>query len=845
MNKIYQLLILVLFIQPLSLLSQDNKIYGIVVDSLSNEPVPYVAIYLKGSNKGILTDENGKFQIIQETTRDTITTSAMGYSPKSYALNEQKGTIIKIKIVPTGIKLNEVFVKPKKEKYSKKNNPAVIFVEKIMDRQHLTNPFNYANYNYEKYERITFALNNFTKQAQDNWIFEKFSFLKDHIDTSEISGNPILNVSVKEKSSNVYYRKDPKSQKEYITGIKRVGIDDIASQEDMQIFIDDILREIDIYNNDITILGNKFVSPLSKIATNFYKYYLTDTIAVNGDSCIELSFAPHNPLSHGFTGRLYILKNDSTMFIKRVSMNIPPSINLNFVDNLYIKQDFQKAINGARIKVKDDLTIEASLIPGTQGLYARRNTSYRDHSFNIPCDTNIFNYSQNIITSNEAYLKDDLFWDSKRITKISHAENNISNLITKLRSVPIYYWTEKILRVIVSGYIHTSPNSNFDIGPVNSFVSYNDLEGFRFRIGGLSTANLNKRFFTRGYIAYGTKDVKLKYGGELEYSFNDKKYHSREFPIHSLKIAHSYDVNMLGQHYQFTNNDNIFLSLKRQKDKQIIYERITSLEYTLEFYNNFSIKTGITHNREEATMYMPFIDGFGNQYSYYDQTSFIVQLRYAPGEKFYQTKTKRYPVNLDAPIFIFSHTFSPMNFMGSMYTINTTEISSQKRFWLSAFGCFDVILRAGHIWNQAPYPNLLIPNANLSYTIQPESFSLMNPMEFINDSYASWDITYYANGTILNYIPLLKKLKLREVFSFRGLYGHLSDKNNPNYNNTLFRFPKISHTYNMGSKPYMEFGIGIENILKFLRIDYVWRLSYKNANNIDLHGIRIAAHFKF
>lgn len=846
MVKIAKFILLLIFItQPLFLLSQNKKIHGVVVDSLTNNPVPYVAIYLNGSKNGVLADENGTFKFNYEAGCDTITTSVMGYASKRFVLSKLNAGKLTLKITPTGIRLNEILVKPQKEKYSKKNNPAVLFVGKIISRQHLTDPLNNDNYNYEKYERITFALNNFTEHTQNDWMFKKFPFLKDYIDTSDISGKPILNVSIKEKVSNVHYRKEPKAQKEHVSGIKRAGIDDITSQESLQVFIDDVLREIDIYENDITILGNKFVSPLSRIATNFYKFYLTDTLLIDGDSCIELSFAPHNPQTFSFIGRLYVLKNDSSMFIKRVRMNIPPSINLNFIDNLYIKQEFKKASNGTRIKIKDDLTIEASLIPGTQGMYARRNTSYRNHSFEIPPNNIVFNYPQDVIIHDDAYNKDDYFWDIKRISTISNAENNVSDLVTKLRSVPIYYWAEKIIRVIVSGYIHTSKNSKFDIGPVNSFVSYNDLEGVRFRTGGLTTANLNKRLFARGYVAYGTKDGKLKYGGELEYSFHDKKYHSKEFPMHSLKLSHSYDINMLGQQYMFTNSDNVFLSLKRQVNRQIIYERTSRLEYVLEFHNNFSIESGITHNREEATKYMPFINGYGDNFTHYNQTSFNIKLRFAPGEKFYQTKTKRYPVNFDAPIFIISHSFSPTNFLGGMHTINKTEISAQKRFWFSAFGYTDIILRAGHVWDQAPYPNLLIPNANLSYTIQPESYALMNPMEFINDSYASWDLTYYANGAILNYIPLIKKLKLREIFTFRGLYGHLSDKNNPLYNNNLFRFPAIAHTYNMSSKPYIEMGIGIENILKILRIDYVWRLTYKNTHNIDKHGIRIALHFKF
>ena len=218
------------------------------------------------------------------------------------------------------------------------------------------------------------------------------------------------------------------------------------------------------------------------------------------------------------------------------------------------------------------------------------------------------------------------------------------------------------------------------------------------------------------------------------------------------------------------------------------YQRLTSLEYNLELHNNFSLKAILSHDRQESTLYIPFVNGMGTNYNHYNQTSLQLKLRYAPGEKFYQSKTNRYPINKDAPIFELVHTFSPKNILGNMFNINKTEFSAQKRFWFSAFGYTDIIIKGGHVWSKSPYPNLLLPNANLSYTIQPESFALMNPLEFINDSYASWDITYWANGAIFNYIPFLKKLKLREAFSFRGIYGHLSDKNNPDNNPDLFKF---------------------------------------------------------
>ncbi len=840
---IFLFIIASLFCQS-SAFAQSDKINGIVIDSISQNGVPYATIFTPNSQHGIITDEDGVFHYQKPTNPISLNISSVGYKKKTVIITPNDSNII-INLIPDGIILQEVIVKKQREKYSKKNNPAVLFVNKIRSRQDLTDPHNNDYYNYDKYEKITLGLNDFTDQAQNSWMFEQFQFLSEYIDTSEISGKPILNVSVKEKASNVFYKKDGNNKKEFITGIKRNGIDEVTDQESLQTFLEDIFREIDLYQNDINILRNRFVSPLSKIAPDFYRFYLTDTVLINDERCIQLSFAPHNSQAFGFVGHIYVPENDSTMFIKKVSMRVSPSINLNFIEHLYINQEFERASNGCRLKTKDDMIIEISVMPNTQGLYVRKNTSYSKHNFDPIPNQDIFKDSRSTIIDDNAYIQDNTYWNQIRTVPITDNENRVGTMLTQLRRVPIYYWTEKAIRILVSGYIHTASKSKFDIGPVNTSISNNDIEGWRFRFGGITTANLNKHIFTGGFIAYGTKDKKLKYNGELEYSFNEKKYHSREFPIHSIKLTHTYDIDQLGQQYAFTNKDNFFLSFKRHEDNLITYHRLTNLEYHLELYNNFSIKATLSHSRQESTPFVTFIDGNGNNYSHYNQSYAQLKLRYAPGEKFYQSKSQRFPINLDAPIIELTQTYSPKGFMGNMFEINKTEISAQKRFWLSAFGYTDIIIKGGHVWSKSPYPNLLLPNANLSYTIQPESFALMNPLEFINDSYASWDLTYWANGLILNHIPLLKKLKLREAFSFRGIWGHLSNHNNPQFDGTLFQFPQFAQPQKMSSTPYMEAGVGLDNILKILRVDYVWRLSYKDSPNIDKHGIRIALHITF
>ena len=842
----YNIYFLVIFLlTPILAMGQPWTIKGTVINAENNEKVPYAAIFVVGTKTGYMANENGEFEIKHNKRTAKIKISSIGYENKEVNISLPIDSILKITLNPQENLLEEVIVTKKREKYSKKNNPAVTFVNKIRSLKKENDPHRNEFYNYDKYEKITLGLNNFAEQTKDKGILAQFKFLNEYIDTSEVSGKPILNVSVKEKASQIIYRKNPKAKKEYVTGIKRNGIDDITDQESMQVFLEDIFREIDLYENDINILQNRFVSPLSKIAPDFYKFYLTDTVMIDSQRCIQLAFTPHNSATFGFVGYVYVPEGDSTMFIKKVSMKIPSSINLNFIDHMFINQEFIKAEDGSRLKIKDDMVMEISVLPGAQGLYARRNTSYSNHNFTPSQHQHLFDDDRKSIIADDAYIQDDTYWNGIRTSPITKNEEKVGSLLSQLRDVPLYYWTEKILRILVSGYIHTAPESKIDIGPMNTLISNNDVEGWRFRVGGITTANLNKRLFARGFIAYGTKDKKIKYSGELEYSFIDKKYHSREFPVQSLRLTHLYDVDQLGQQYAFTNKDNIFLSLKRHEDNLMTYHRYTNLEYILELHNNFSLVAGLSHDRQEATKYVPFVDGYNNTYNHYNQSSLKIKLRYAPGEKFYQSKTHRYPINLDAPIFELTHTYSPKNFLGSMFEINKTEFSAQKRFWFSAFGFADCILKGGHVWSKAPYPNLLLANANLSYTIQPESFALMNPLEFINDSYVSWDVTYWANGALLNYIPLLKKLKLREAFSFRGLYGHLSDKNDPTKSLELFKFPDTAQPFKMTSTPYMEVGVGVDNLFKILRVDYVWRLTYRNNPNIDKSGIRIALHITF
>ncbi|MDE6295837.1 MAG: carboxypeptidase-like regulatory domain-containing protein, partial [Muribaculaceae bacterium] len=394
--------------------------------------------------------------------------------------------------------------------------------------------------------------------------------------------------------------------------------------------------------------------------------------------------------------------------------------------------------------------------------------------------------------------------------------------MTRLRSIPVIYWGEQVLKILVNGYVATGKKSKIDLGPVNTLISYNHLEGVRLRVGGVTTADLSPHWFGRGYIAYGFKDRKFKYDAEIEYSFLPKKVHAREFPVHLLRARYKYELDMIGQRYFFTNQDNVFLSLKRHQSDLGLYKRDGAIDYELEMTNNLSVMASLDHYTYHATPWLPFVNGAGTNINHYSVSQIAVTLRYAPGERFVQARSYRTPVNLDAPIFTLTQRLAIRHWLNTDFNVNITEASIFKRIWLSAFGYLDVLLKGGKIWSRVQYPELLWPNANLSYTIQPESYSLMNPMEFAMDYYGSLDLTYWMNGLIFNRIPLLKKLKCREVIGYKMLMGGLTRKNNPEFNPELFRFPADAGVTRMTSTPYMELSAGIDNILTILRLDYVW-----------------------
>lgn len=823
-------------------ISADARVVrGVVRDSITNDVLEAVNVYFPKSNGGVLTNSKGEFTFHTLTAEDSIKVSCLGYEPKSEVVTDDKMIVL---LVPVSMDLKEVVVNPGKYKYSKKNNPAVALMERVRKDGPSIDARRRDFFALDKHERIALGLGNYNFEAEGDKTKKRFGFLKEYVDTSAITGLPYLTLSVKDRLASDFYKSGGR-HREVTKAKKSNGIDDSFEQENITALLYDIFREVDIYDNDIALMQQRFVSPLSRIGSNYYKYFITDTLTVDGERCIELSFAPHNPESMGFNGRMYIPAEDSLKYVRKIFMRVPSAVNLNYIKNLYILQDFAKDKEGFMHKASDIMGAEIQIIPGTKELYAERKTKYgRPRTADNSHWEQYFTTSPETIVLPEAENRDAEFWNYHGLT--FSADTRRPPLLTRLRETPFFYWAEKILTILVSGYIKTGRESKFDIGPVNTLISGNSIEGLRLRVGGMTTANLSKYIFGRGYIAYGCKDRKIKYRAEADFSLNPKKYHSREFPVNLFRLCHEYEYDQIGQHYQFTNPDNVFLSLKRARSDKVTLRRLSSLTYMYENNYGFSLETCLRHERQMPTHWLPFItEGSGQSLNRFDVTSLLVKLRFAPGEKFYQSKSDRLPINMDAPIFQLTQEIGFKGLLGTSFTLNKTELSVKKRFWFSAFGFADVMLKGGMIWSKVYYPALMWANANLSYTIQPESFSLMSPMEFATDHYLTLDMTYWGNGILFNRLPLVKRAKLREVITFKTLSGGLNKRNNPAYNKTLLRFPTDAGVSMLSSTPYMELSAGIDNILTILRVDYVWRLTYRHTPHTDKSGVRVSLHFSF
>lgn len=821
-----------------------TTVRGVVKDAVTKERLSFVTIVFDNTEMGTFTDEDGEFRLSNRTNHTSVTASLLGYKPQRLEVHRGVTTTEEIYLLPEDKELEEVVIRPQKEKYSKKNNPAVELIKKVIAHKNENNIKSLNYYQYKEYERIFFAFNDFKPNQAP---FNRYKFLPNYIDTSMIDNKAILPISVREKVTDVFYRKEPKDLKRVVKGSSLEGLDQSFDTEGLDAIIKEVFKDISIFDNSVTLLFHEFVSPLSEHSSvNFYRWYLSDTVTIDNDRYVKLDFAPFNSRDIGFTGNLYI-SLDSTYAVKRAVMRTPKKMNINFVETLVIQHDFKKTKDNHWIPQEEHMAIDVTMLDAMK-FYVDKTRNYENFEVNEPMDP-IF-----VLNAPEVFEKDynkrsKDFWIKNRPPE-HRKDYKMDKMMDDINKIALLKFMLNTGNIISSAYIPTTGDfetSKLDIGTLPTIYSYNSQEGNRLRLTLSTTKNLHPQLFFYGYGAYGTRDETFKYYGEATWALKKVKEHKDEFPKNNLILAYKYDINTLGQRYTQAERDNIFRSLTSSSDKKLTYNRQTQIAYDREYYSGFSFKLSAQTFDETPAGILKFEkqDESGDIYQLdrLKTTEVMLALRYAPNEKFFQQRRKRHSIPSQRLIINLTHAIALKDVLGGQYRYNKTSFSASKRFWLAPFGKLELMGQAEKIWGETPFPFLITPSANNSYTIQRGSYYLIESLEFVHDAQVSWEVYYYMEGLLFNRIPLLKLLKWREVFGFRGFLGHLSDKNNPEYNHNLLLLPQ--ETYTTDKAPYMEYNVGIENIFKFFRIDYVRRLNYLDHSGISKDGIRISFKMNF
>lgn len=766
--------------------------------------------------------------------------------------------------------LRELTVTTSRKRYSRRNNPAVELMRRVIAAKRRTDLASRDFYSYEKYQKLTLASNDVSMTDLSEGLLSRIPNVFRYVELCPYNDKLILPIMMTETVTRKIYRREPHAEQETVTGERSDGVNTIFRSGDLLVAaLKDFFTDVDIYDEQIRLLQHPFTSPISRDAIGFYRFYIIDTLDVGHDRCIHLSFLPNNQQDFGFSGDIYVMA-DGSFRVRRCELTLPKRTDVNFIDDIRIIQEFATLPDGQWALVSDDMVVELSLFDFLQKAVVIRNTRITGHDFSPIADSE-FSVRAHAVTEREAKKQDGGFWAEKRRVDLTRGEDDMDSFTSGIELMGRSSVLITVLRLFVENYVETGGrdrnNNKVDIGPVMSVLSANSVDGLRTRIGGQTTANLSPRLFFNGYYAHGWKSRREYYKAEMTYSFRDKEYLADEFPRRSVTLMSSRDIGYPADRFMTTDKDNMFTAFKwTDAGGMMRYDR---QQLKVEREEEWGLRTtlSVTAEENEACGGLSFVTladllrvGDAAATDVYPDftaalsrrirtTELRCELRYAPGEKFVSTRRGRRLLNLDAPVLTVSHAAGLSGVMGGQYRYNLTEMSFFKRFWVKSWGKVDVSIAAGAQWNRVPYPLLIVPASNLSYVIQKDMFNLMTNMEFLNDRYASAHLSWDLNGKLFNRLPLIRRLKWREYIGVKALWGDLTDKNNPmlpqnSSSSVLMAFPAGTHIMDP-HRPYVEVLVGVHNVLRFLHIEYVRRLTYLNLPTASKHGVRFKFSVKF
>ena len=823
---------------------QTKTITGIVMDSATRTPLQNVSVTVKNSPAGGLTDAGGRFRIHVAGRTQKISFSITGYHSASFTLTDIPEQELTIFLSKSYTSLGDVVVNAKKSRYRNKNNPAVELIRLVIDNKEKNGPGADPYVSYAQYEKIRLLTEQKLGKLTHNALLKKYRFFFENTDTTIIPGKSLNSVYLQEVFSNNYYRKQPESKKQIITGRKSVDYGEFIDNKGITTALNRLYEDINIYDNNISAFTIQFLSPVAYTAPTFYMYFIQDTVEEKGVKLVKLYFTPRNPEDLLFRGTLYITL-DGNYAIRKAELGVSKHTNLNYVRDFKISQDFEKGAGGRYHLILSDMMAYFSPFQKSTGLFGQRTVMVSNITDTVLPAT-VFKGPQ-VDTLLTAAQVPAPFREEERPVPLSQSEATTYANTDSLVKMPSYRRLMDYVTVFSVGY---KSAGKFDIGPVGSFYTFNDLEGDRLRIGGRSNSKLSTRFYTEGYAAYGFLDKRWKYSVSGTYSINHRSIYS--YPFNYIQASYTKDTKHPGQESVFSQGSSFLSSFSHGGNSKWLYNDLVRLSYVHEFGDHFSWNLGMKYWKQHPAGSLSYIyehpPGITDTAQSITTTDISLTLRWAPHEQFFQNKMGRRYIANKYPVLTVQYAKGIPGLLGGEYGYDVFHLNISKRFYMSPLGYSDFSFDASYLKGVLPYPILIIPAGNQSYFYSGGAYNLMNTQEFVNDHYVGVNIDHYFQGFFFNKIPFLKKLRLREVVGGKILYGGLRKENNPALNPRQMKFPLtdgIASTYTLDNRPYLEASVGIYNIFTFLRIDLVKRFTYLKHPGISDLGLRVSTDFHF
>ena len=824
--------------------AQSVQIKGKIIDQSTGLPLSHVNIGFSNANVKSRSDADGKYTISTNAKVKEVSYSGVGYKKQVRAIGTAEVQEFNISMEPLTQDLSEVsVVAAKQPRYRNKNNPAVELIRKVMEHKERNSSKFHKEMAFGQYEKLNMSLSISSERARKSSLLKKLPFLIRNSDSLRKPGKHLIPVFMQEKLSRYKYSGQGLDST-LVLGEKQSRIDQYIDEDGINEYLEKVYQRADLYDHDIGMGNQRFLSPIADMAPQFYKYFILDTLKDVSPWQLKVMVSPKNKQDVLFMGYLYV-SLDGHYAVQRATLSVNNQINLNWVRDLQITLDYRQDSSGHYHLGKSVMSMDLGIFKEGTSVFGERTIMINDFVFGPQAMQK--NIGPNVIANREVNRQPEDFWEKARHEKLSLTEQMAYTNIDSLKSSKPFKRKMAVAALLLSGYLTKGP---IEIGPFNSFFSFNPVEGARFRFGGRTTEEFSKKLVFDGHAAYGIKDQKWKYSLGAIYSLTDRSIY--QFPVRSLTVRHSFETQIPGQELNFLEDDNFLLSFKRGVNDKWLYNRKWMAEYLHETEQHISLRLTYKNqalNPAGGLLFVPQTEIPSPAIRELRTSEFSAELRWAPHEKFYQGKRFRRPINNGHPVFTLRGSVGLKDLLGGDYNYQSLTLNVAKRFFFSQFGFSDVVLEGGAVFGKVPYPLLSIHRANQTYAYQLTSYNLMNFMEFMSDRYASLNLQHSFNGFFLNKVPLIKKLQWREVISVKVLTGSIGAGNDPVKNPQLYRFPfdeqQNPRSFAIGKVPYIEGSVGVSNVFKFLRVDFVKRFTHLNNPGVSPWGIRAKINVDF